>query len=483
MPPKQKRIVITGCAGVDPVGNDLPGFVDATENSLIDRVLAGELGLEPIGFPNDKLDIHVWGLVKGVDKELVKQAAGRQGRRCLKYLNRTGQCALVSAVAACREAGILRADGTLTIANPSRGGICTACDVEEFKFAALRGATRSSLMGALGNRKALKQTLWAIFSHWLGSRKAKERIDDLFERFVTEQDYINTLLNSDLGEITAMMRGVSINSISGIGMTTGLTGPMLNITTACEAGIAAMSVAQNMILLDEADVVLTGGMWTRLNPISLFGLLAWRSIISPGTTPDCCRPFDASRNGMIPSEGGAMFVFEDEEHAVRRGAKILAEVAGLGAATAPQCTVEPHKGTFTTAMRQALANARIEPRDLGFISAHATGTVEGDAVEAQSLSEVLGDAAKSIPVTGLKAGGGHQVLGSSAKEILVLIRTAIERGLAPPNPTLREPDPKLPSLFLPVEATPLDPDKQHFAAQSAGFVGMHRVAILRRPRN
>jgi 3-oxoacyl-(acyl-carrier-protein) synthase len=336
-------------------------------------------------------------------------------------------------------------------------------------------------MGALGNRKVLKQILWAILSYWLGFRKAKERIDELFSSLITEQDYINTLLDSELGEIKAMMRGVSINSASGLGMTTGFTGPMLNITTACEAGIAAMSVAQNLILLGEADVVITGGMWTRLNPISLFGLLAWRSIISPGTTSDCVRPFDTSRNGMIPAEGGAMFVFEEKEHALRRGAKILAEVAGLGAATAPQCTVEPHKATFVAAMRQALANAGIKPHDLGFIIAHATGTVEGDAVEAQALSEGLQDAATSIPVTGLKAGGGHPVLGASARDILVLVRTAIERGLAPPNPTLTERDPKLPPLFLPVKATPLDPAKQHFAAQSAGFVGMHRVAILRRP--
>ncbi len=474
------RIVITGAGGGRPRGLNLPGLLEPTpENDLIARTLSGEVGLGPVPYDTENLDIHIYGLLPKLPPEVLKKAAGKRARRASRWMNPTAQAFLCSGTAACRESGILDSEGELTV-DPALGSIVSAADVHDFAYAELQKVSLDSMMSAMDDPELLKGIIRLLHAVRRNEPGAKQLLRELYKTTGSEPRYIKALLDSDLGQVDAMLRSVSIGGPMALGMATGLTGGMVNITTACEAGFAALQTACDVIRLGRSKYVLTGSWWRRLGANSLFGLLAWRSIVSPGKTPDCCRPFDVNRNGLSPSEGGAMFVIEELQHALQRGAPILAEVAGMGAATAPQCLVEPNKDAFVRAMSEALTDAGINPKQIAYMSTHATGTVEGDGAEAAAILEVLGEEAKRIPITASKGGDGHHILGSASAEMLMTIRCAIERGLAPCNPTLYDQDPNI-RLRLPRSTVEILDGRDYFLVSAAGFGGTHRALVLRKP--
>ena len=173
------------------------------------------------------------------------------------------------------------------------------------------------------------------------------------------------------------------------------------------------------------------------------------------------RPFDSTRDGFVMGEGAGVLVLETLEHATRRGARILAEVAGYGAsADAYRITdIQPDGVGAGAAMRQALEQAEIDPAKpdssgrppVQYISAHGTGTKENDSIETRAVKLVFGEQAKRIPFSSVKSMFGHLIQAAGAVELMTCIK-AIETGWVPPTINLRHPDPECDLDYVPNSA-------------------------------
>jgi nodulation protein E len=211
---------------------------------------------------------------------------------------------------------------------------------------------------------------------------------------------------------------------SHISMTYGATGPCYTVSTACASSNHAMGQAFELIAGGGADVILTGGSEAMLN---FGGLKAWEGLRV--MSPTGCRPFCATRDGMVQGEGAAVFVFEDREAALARGADILAEVAGFAMTSDAGDIVAPLQAGASGAMRAALLRAQMAPSDIGYVNAHGTGTTLNDKIEAAALNEVF--EAGSPPISSTKSMHGHLIGGTGAVELLALILALREGVIAP----------------------------------------------------
>lgn len=213
---------------------------------------------------------------------------------------------------------------------------------------------------------------------------------------------------------------------SHLSMRHGLTGPVYSVASACAASNHAMGQAFHLIRSGGATAALTGGSESML---SFGGLKAWEGmrVMSRGT----CRPFCATRDGLIQGEGAAVFVFEERRHAQARGANILAEVIGFAMNSDAGDIVRPSVDGAARAMAAALRDARTDPGEIGYINAHGTGTRVNDAVETAAIRRVLGPHADHVPVSSTKAMHGHLIGGTGAVELLACIMALREGVIAP----------------------------------------------------
>ncbi|WP_394153239.1 beta-ketoacyl-[acyl-carrier-protein] synthase family protein [Loktanella salsilacus] len=213
-----------------------------------------------------------------------------------------------------------------------------------------------------------------------------------------------------------------------------LRGPVFTVSTACASSNHAMGQALGMIRGGLADVMLTGGTEAML---CFGGIKAWEGLRV--MSRDGCRPFSADRNGMVQGEGGAVFVFEEREHALARGADILCEVAGFAMSSDAADIVTPSAEGAARAMRGALADGGIALADVGYINAHGTGTTVNDRTETQAIRDVFGDDAGKLLVSSTKAMHGHLIGGTGAVELLACIM-ALRDGVIAPTIGLAAPD-------------------------------------------
>ena len=220
---------------------------------------------------------------------------------------------------------------------------------------------------------------------------------------------------------------------SHLSMTYGLQGPVFSLSTACASSNHAMGQAFQMIRSGGATVVLTGGAEAML---SFGGIKAWEGLRV--MSKDGCRPFCASRNGMVQGEGAAVFVFEEYTHARARGAEILAEVAGFSMNSDAADIVVPSRQGAERAMRAALADAGLSAVDIGYINAHGTGTRANDKTEAAAIVDVFGETPP--PVSATKSMHGHLIGATGAVELLACI-AALRDGIIAPTAGFQTPDP------------------------------------------
>lgn len=210
---------------------------------------------------------------------------------------------------------------------------------------------------------------------------------------------------------------------SHIAMAHGAQGPVFSVASACASANHAMGLAFQMIRTGMADVMLTGGAEAML---TFGGLKAWEGLrVMSG---DGCRPFCATRNGLVMGEGAAVFVFETLEGARARGAAVLAEVAGFGMTSDARDIVLPSAEGAARAMRLALADAGMVAADVGYVNAHGTGTAANDRIEAGVILEVLGAA---TPVSSTKGAHGHLIGATGAVELLACVMALREGVIAP----------------------------------------------------
>ncbi len=210
---------------------------------------------------------------------------------------------------------------------------------------------------------------------------------------------------------------------SHVSMAYGLQGPVFSVASACASANHAMGLAFQMIRGGMADVMLTGGADAML---CFGGIKAWEGLRV--MSPDGCRPFCATRNGMVMGEGAGVFVFEEMDRAVARGADILAEVAGFGMTSDASDIVLPSAAGAARAVRAALADAGLRADQVGYINAHGTGTAANDRIEAGVIAQVFG---AGVPVSSTKGAHGHVMGGTGAVELLACIMALREGVIAP----------------------------------------------------
>lgn len=259
-------------------------------------------------------------------------------------------------------------------------------------------------------------------------------------------------------------------STSHLSMIHGLKGPAFSISTACASSNHAMGLAFQMVRSGAAPVMLTGGTEAML---CFGGIKAWEGLRVMAR--DACRPFSINRSGMVQGEGAAIFVFEARDHALARGADILAEVAGFGMSSDAGDIVMPSQDGAMRVMRQALADAAMDPREVGYINAHGTGTAANDRIESAALMEVFGG--DPPPVSSTKSMHGHLIGGTGAVELLAVL-LALREGIIAPTLGFLGRDPDCPLDVVPNAARRSRVDAALTNAFSFG--GLNAVLALRR---
>jgi 3-oxoacyl-[acyl-carrier-protein] synthase II len=259
----------------------------------------------------------------------------------------------------------------------------------------------------------------------------------------------------------------------------GLSGPAVTLSAACASGNYALQVARQWLRLGWVDVCLAGACDLGVTPLSLAGFGNLRALSRRNEQPETAsRPFDRGRDGFVIGEGGAVFVLEPEAPARGRSARAYAEVAGCGAGSDAFHMVipSPHPEPAIAAMRQALADARVEPSSVDYVNAHATSTPVGDAAEVRVLKAVFGDAVRTVPVSSTKSMTGHLLTAAAALEALACL-VAIERGALPPTINLDDPDPECDVCHVANHARPQA--VRVAVSNSFGFGGSNTCLVLR----
>jgi 3-oxoacyl-[acyl-carrier-protein] synthase II len=257
-------------------------------------------------------------------------------------------------------------------------------------------------------------------------------------------------------------------------------GPVFNTLTACAASTQAIGEAMNFIRRGDAEVVISGGTHSMIHPM---GVTGFNRLTALSTRNDSCmtasRPFDRTRDGFVLGEGAGMLILEELEHAKERGATILAEVVGYGStADAFRITDIHEEGRGgIAAMRQALADARMQTTDIDYISAHGTGTEENDKIETLAIQGVFNDHARNVPISSIKSMMGHLIAAAGAVELITCI-LAIRDNIIPPTMNYGEPDPNCPLDYVPNEARKSQVDV--CLSNSFGFGGQNDTLIVKR---
>lgn len=425
-----QRVVITGIGWITPLGHDI--------DSVWSRLLAGESGIGPTThFDASTFPTRFSAQVKGYNyRRFVNQPELHEG----VGLN-TG-FALGAAANAWRSARLDR-------------------------FA---GLDRERLGIYLGSGEGTMDFDNYVASNLAGWDAQKNEIDPL------------RWAQAARGRLTAMreIEQESNMPLSHLAMEFDAQGPAYNCLTACAASTQAIGEATQILRRGDADVMISGGTHTMIHPLGVSG---FNRLTALSTRNDTCltaaRPFDRTRDGFVLGEGAGVLILETLEHAQKRGAPILAEVLGYGSsADAYRITdIQPEGRGAIESMRQALADARLEPDDIHYISAHGTGTKENDSIESKAVAAVFGERAKSVPMSSVKSMLGHLIAAAGAVELITCV-LAIRDQVVPPTMNLQYPDPECNLDYVPNAARKTRVDVA--LSNSFGFGGQNDTLIIRR---
>ncbi|MGY0197621.1 beta-ketoacyl-ACP synthase II [Leptothrix sp. BB-4] len=270
-----------------------------------------------------------------------------------------------------------------------------------------------------------------------------------------------------------------INMISGhVSIQCGYKGPNLAIVTACTTGLHSIGAAARLIEYGDADVMIAGGAESTISPLGVGGFAAARALSTRNDDPaTASRPWDKDRDGFVLGEGAGVMVIEEYEHAVRRGAKIYAEVAGFGMSGDAYHMTAPNVDGPRRSMQAALRNAGVNPDEVQFINAHGTSTPLGDANETNAIKLAFGDHAKRLVVNSTKSMTGHLLGGAGGIESVFTV-LGLKNQISPPTINLHNPDPDCDLDYCPNTAREMRIDvavKNNF-----GFGGTNGTLVFRR---
>jgi 3-oxoacyl-[acyl-carrier-protein] synthase II len=386
-----------------------------------DRLIAGESGIRPIArFDPSRFDVHFGG-------ECAEFEPTRWiDRREVKRLDRFAQFALAAAIDAVKDAGLDLA----------------RLDADRF------GVILGSGIGGL------------------------TELEDQHHRLIEKgPDRVSAFT------IPKLM----VNAASGtLSIFFGARGPSTAVATACASAANAMGDALRTIQYDQADVLITGGTEAALTPLGLAAFAAMKALSTRNDDPArASRPFDRGRDGFVMGEGAGIVVFEELEHARKRGARILAEVLGFGMSGDACHITQPDEGGrgAAMAMSKALADARLAPDAVDYINAHGTSTPLGDIAETVAVKHVFGPHAKQLTISSTKSAIGH-LLGASGGVEMVATVKAVRQGVAPPTINLADPDPQCDLDYVPNH--PRDVKIRVAMSNSFGFGGHNASLVIGR---
>lgn len=261
----------------------------------------------------------------------------------------------------------------------------------------------------------------------------------------------------------------------------GYRGPSLTVSTACSSGGDAISTACMLLMSGQADAVLAMGAESALSPLFILGLSSAHALSTNNDDPQgASRPFDRDRDGFVIGEGGGALIIETEENAKKRGAHIIAEVAGFANCTDGYHVTSPHPEGIGAifCMKQAVEHAGLELQDIDYINTHGTSTPVGDPIETSAVVELFGDHATEMAVTSTKGATGHMMAAGGITEAIACIQ-AICTGTVPPTLNLQNLDEKCEKLnYVPGKA--IKKEVKAAMSNSFGFGGQNSSVIFKK---
>lgn len=364
----QRRVAITGLGLVSPYCGDLADFfVRLTAGESAIRHLRMEDAPQPLSIP--------FAGCPGFDPDATL------GKPLVSMMDRFAQLAVAAAFAAWDDAGLPRGAGA-----ESRDAW---------------GVSWGTALGGTLTHEKVYRDLWL---------KGRDRLPPL-----------------------TVVLGMGNAANAHISIQLGLGGVSMSHTVACASSTIAIGEAFRRVRSGEAAVMLTGGS----DVPQAYGVArAWEAlrVMAPGdaeTSAAACRPFAASRRGLVLGEGGAALVLEDWDHAVARGARIHGEIAGYGTSCDHSHLVRPEAAGQVRALNAALADAGLAAADIGYVNAHGTATAEGDPVEIAALRTVFGERAETLPVSATKSMHGHLLGAAGAIEAIATVLALREQAIPP----------------------------------------------------
>ena len=272
-----------------------------------------------------------------------------------------------------------------------------------------------------------------------------------------------------------------VNAASGnISIAYGAKGNSIAVSSACASASNAMGEALRQIRHGDADLVFTGGSEAALTPLALAGFASMKALSTRNDAPTkASRPFDRDRDGFVLAEGAGALIFEELEHARRRGAPVLGEVIGFASTSDADHITQPSENGegAAQAMSKALQDAKISPQDVDYINAHGTSTPLGDIAETLAIKRVFGDSARKLVVSSTKSAVGHSLGASGGLELIACIN-AIRNSVIPPTINLDNPGEGCDLDYCPNTAR--DRRVRVAMSNSFGFGGHNACLIVRR---
>jgi len=267
-------------------------------------------------------------------------------------------------------------------------------------------------------------------------------------------------------------------AVGEVSMDFGARGPSKCVVTACATGNNCIGDAFRLIQYDEADAMIAGGSDAYILPIAVAGFDKMRTLSRRNNEPEkASRPFDKDRDGFIIGEGAGVVILEEMESAVRRGAKIYAELIGYGSNIDSFHITEPDWENQARCLKLALSDAVISPSDVDYINAHGTSTVLNDVSETKAIKAALGEQSKKVPISSNKSMFGHLLGAAGAVEAIFTILT-IRDGIIPPTINYDTPDPECDLDYVPNIARKAQVNIA--LSNSLGFGGVNATLVLKK---
>jgi 3-oxoacyl-[acyl-carrier-protein] synthase II len=418
----KRRVVVTGLGSVTSLACQV--------EELFKRLLAGESGIHPLriipGLDRFKVrfggDVYDWEPERWPAAFIAKPDSFTEKKE-IKRLDRFSQFAMVAGYEAVLDSGL-----DFAKEDPYRCGVI--------------------LGSGIGGLHEIEE----------GCTKLVEKGPDRVSPFVVPK----MMLNAAGGNLSIRH---------------GLKGINYSVATACASANNAIGDAMQAIQRGNADVIISGGTESAITQMGLAGFQNMKALSTRNDDPQrASRPFDADRDGFVLSEGAGLLVLEELEHAKKRGARIYCELLGFGAsADAGHITQPDDQGNGAgRAMSDALADAKLNPSDIGYINAHGTSTPLGDKAETQAIKRVFGEHSKKVAISSTKSQVGHTLGASGGIEAVVTIKALVHATITP-TINLTNPDPDCDLDYTPNTAREIR--FQYAMSNSFGFGG-HNASII-----